>query len=129
MHAILHSICAIVVLPYVALALFFIFVAQMASSKGMMDILETAWNNFYVYFGWGIYVAPLLWVFLIAMGFVSALQRTGSLCLCLLAVCSLIVIVIFPKSRIELGHLLFFAPCVAVAVTSAWLIYRSGSVR
>lgn len=125
LHALLHTVCGIVVLPYIALALFFVFVGQVARSKGIFAVIETLWNNFYYFIGWGIYVAPVLWLCLIAMGFVPSLQRAGSLCLCLISTASLIVIVIFPSARIELGHLLFFAPCLAVTITCALLFFRS----
>jgi hypothetical protein len=41
MHAFLHFVGAIVIVPYVALALFFIFVGTAASSKGLMALFET----------------------------------------------------------------------------------------
>jgi hypothetical protein len=126
MHAILHTICAVVVVPYVALALLFVFVGQAASSKGMLALIETVWNNFYFYFTKGIFIAPVLWVCLVAIGFVPALQRIGSLCLSLLAVASLLVVVILSSTRIELGELIFLIPCIAVAATSAWLFFRAG---
>ena len=124
LHALLHSVCAIVVVPYIALALFFVVVGQVARSKGILEVIDTLWNNFYYFIGWGIYVVPVLWICLIAMGFVSSLQRAGSLCLFVLSTGSLIVIVIFPSTQIELGHLLFFAPCIAVIITCTLLFFR-----
>ncbi|MCA9158947.1 MAG: hypothetical protein KDA72_11500 [Planctomycetales bacterium] len=126
MHALLHTIGTIVVVPYVALAMFFIFIGQAATAKGMLALVETVWNNFYFYFTKGIFIAPVLWVCLVAMGFVPILQRTGSLCLSLLAVASFLVVVILSSTRIELGELIFLIPCIAVAATSAWLFFRGG---
>ena len=60
MHALLHTVGAVVVVPYVALALFFLFIGQAARAKGMIAIIETVWNNFYLYFTKGIFVAPVL---------------------------------------------------------------------
>jgi hypothetical protein len=126
MHALLHTICAIVVVPYVALALFFVFVSQAASSKGWLGLIETVWNNFFFYFTKGMFIAPVLWICLVVIGFVPILQRIGSLCICLLAVASLLVIIILPPTLIELGELIFLIPCIAVAATSAWLFFRAG---
>ncbi|MCC7336708.1 MAG: hypothetical protein IT422_16580 [Pirellulaceae bacterium] len=126
MHALLHTVGAIVVVPYVALALFFLFIGQAARAKGMIALIEILWNNFFFYFTKGMFVAPVLWVCLVAMGFVPILQRTGSLCLSLLAVASFLVVVNLSSTRIELGELIFLIPCIAVAATSAWLFFRGG---
>ena len=126
MHALLHTICAVVVAPYIALALFFIFVGQLTRAKGMLPLLEAVWNNFFFYFTKGMFIAPLLWVCLVAMGFVPALQRTGSICLGLLAVASLTLIFSLSSSRFELGELFFLAPCMIVVATSIWLVFRGG---
>ncbi len=93
----------------------------------MMALIEIVWNNFYFYFTKGIFIAPVLLVCLVAMGFFPILQRAGSLCLCLLAVASILVIVIWSSTRIELGELIFLIPCMAVAATSAWLFFRTGA--
>ena len=126
MHALLHTVGSILVVPYVALALFFVFIGQAARSKGMMALLETVWSNFYLYFTKGIFIAPVLLACLVAMGFIPILQRAGSACLCLLAVSSILVIVISSSTRIELGEVIFLIPCIAIAATSAWLLFRTG---
>lgn len=127
LHALLHTVGSVLVVPYVALALFFLFIGEAARAKGMMALIEIVWNNFYFYFTKGIFIAPVLLVCLVAMGFFPILQRAGSLCLCLLAVASILVIVIWSSTRIELGELIFLIPCMAVAATSAWLFFRTGA--
>lgn len=126
MHAVLHTIGAVLVVPYVALALLFLFIGQLAKAKGLMAVIEVLWNNIDWYIGWWIYVAPILWVCLIATGFVPQLQRAGSLCLGLLAVASVLVVVTLSSAPLGIGELLFLLPCVAVAATSAWLFFRGG---
>lgn len=122
-NALLHSFGSIVIVPYLALALFFIFIDQVASSKGLLGILETIFTNFVFYFGKAIYVAPVLWVCLVVMGFVPSLQRWGSICLILLAVFSLVVVGFRLPSEMERDHLVFLLPCLAVVVTNLFLLY------
>jgi hypothetical protein len=128
-HAFLHLLCAVVVLPYIALALFFIFVGQLAGSNGILSLVETVWNNFVFYFTRGMFLAPILWVCLVVMGFLPSLQRSGSLCLSVLAAVSLIVIVAMQSSRFELGQLLFLVPCAAIVATCAWLALRTNVIE
>ncbi len=129
MHAFLHFVGAIVIIPYVALALFFIFVGEAARSKGLMALLDTVLYHVNWFYGWGIYVIPSLWIFLIATGFVPSIQRASSLCLCLLAVSCFLVVVSLSSTRIGLGELIFLIPCVAVAATSAWLSFRTNATE
>lgn len=127
MHALFHTVGAVVVVPYVALALLFLFIGQVARSKGLLALIDVVWNNIDWYLGWGICAAPLLWVCLVATGFVPRLQRAGSLCLCLLAVTSFVVVVTLSSTPVGAGELIFLLPCVAVAATSAWLFFRRGA--
>ncbi|MCA9127114.1 MAG: hypothetical protein KDB22_08510 [Planctomycetales bacterium] len=125
MHAILHTIGSVVVVPYVALALFFLFVNRAAEVKGPKELIAFLWESTDRIFGWGIYLTPLLWLGLVATGFIPIFQKTGALSLCLLSILSALVIVTLSSNRIELGSILFLLPCVTVAAMSAWLFYRS----
>jgi hypothetical protein len=127
MHAFLHLVGAIVIVPYVALAMFFIFVGAAASSKGLMALFDTVLYHANWFYGWGIYIIPALWICLVATGFLPSLQRASSLCLCLLAVSCFLVVVSLHSTRIGLGELVFLIPCVAVAATSAWLFFHTGA--
>ena len=124
MHAFLHTVGAVVVVPYVALALFFLFIGQVARAKGLEALIDIVWNNVDWYVGWGIYAAPVLWVCLVATGFVPRFQRASSLCLCILAIASFFVVVTLSSTQVGVGELIFLLPCVAVAATSAWLFLR-----
>lgn len=128
MHALLHTLGAVVVLPYVALAMFFLFIGQAARAKGLWALIDVLWNHVDWYLGWVIYAAPVLWLGLVAAGFVPPLQRASSLCLCGLACASFLVIVALSSPRVGVGELLFLLPCLAVAATSAWLFWRAGGV-
>ena len=125
-HAILQTIGAVLVLPYVALAGFFLLVGEAARAKGLFALLDIVLHHASWIVRWGIYAFALLWLGLVVMGFLAQFQRISALCLCLLAIGSLLVIVVLPSSDMEFGQLLFLAPCVAVAATSGWLFMRAG---
>ncbi|MCT0210435.1 MULTISPECIES: hypothetical protein [Synechococcales] len=123
MNRLLHAVGAIVVVPYVALALFFLSIGEVARARGLGGLLEIAWNSL-DWFAWGIYLAPTFWVCLVATGFVPSLQRASSLCLCLLAGASFLVVVTLSSNQLGIGEFIFLLPCIGVAATSAWVFAR-----
>jgi hypothetical protein len=127
MHALLHTVGAVVVLPYVTLAMFFLFIGEAARARGLIALVDVTLYHADWLIRWGIFVMPLLWVCLVVMGFVPRLQRASSLCLCLPAVASFIVVVTLSSPRVGFGEIIFLLPCVAVAATSAWLFIRAGA--
>lgn len=124
MHAFLHIIGTVVVVPYVALALLFVFIGQLARSKGLWALVDAFWNNLDWYVSGGFHVAVAIWVCLVVTGCIPTLQRGSSLGLSILAAASFIVIVCLSSSRLGIGEIVFLFPCVAVAVTGAWLCFR-----
>ncbi len=125
MKALLHAVGAVVVLPYVALALFFLFIGEVAKAKGLLALLDIALFHANWFALWGLYAIAILWVCLVASGFVPSFQRTSSLCLCLIAAASLLVVVSLSAIH-SIGEVIFLLPCVAVAAISAWLFIRVG---
>ena len=126
MHAILQTIGAIVVLPYIALAAGFLLIGDVARAKGLAGIIDVVFHHFDWIVRWGICGFVLLWIVFVIMGFFDQFQRFTALCLFLVAAGSSIVIILLHSSRLEFGHYLFLAPCFAVAATSAWLFIRAG---
>ncbi|MCP9828969.1 hypothetical protein KBZ19_10770 [Synechococcus sp. L2F] len=120
MNRLLHAVGAIVVVPYVVLALFFLCIGEVARARGLGALIEIAWNSL-DWFAWGIYLAPALWVCLVATDFIPSLQRASSLCLCLLAAVSFLVVVTLSSNQVGIGEFIFLLPCIGVAATSAWL--------
>ncbi len=108
-----------------ALAAWFLFIGRVASTRDLGALLAVAWDALHGFLGWGLFALPVLWLVLVAMGFVPRLQRAGSLGLGLLAAASLLVVVTLSSSRIGIGEALFLLPCAAVAAGSAWLFARS----
>ncbi|MEI7665009.1 MAG: hypothetical protein WCI65_03045 [Synechococcaceae cyanobacterium ELA263] len=126
MKALFHTIGAVVVLPYVALALFFLFIGELARTKGLFALVDVALFHANWFALWGIYAGAILWICLVATGFVPRLQRASSLCLGLLAAASFIVVFLLSSTR-SAGEVIVLLPCVAVAATSAWLFLSAGS--
>ncbi|EDY37318.1 hypothetical protein CPCC7001_196 [Cyanobium sp. PCC 7001] len=127
MRVVLHVLGSILVLPYAALALWFLVIGDIARSKGLFAVLETALNHLNGVLLWGIYLLPLLWLGLVVMGCVPRLQQPGALCLALLALASCLVVVSLSSTPVGLDDLVLLFPCLAVAVSSAWSFWRAGS--
>ncbi|ROZ64123.1 hypothetical protein [Ramlibacter sp. WS9] len=104
----------------------FLLIGEAARSKGLFALADVVLHHATWILRWGIYGFALLWLCLVAMGFFAQFQRMSALCLCLLAIGSLVVIVVLQSSPFEAGQLFFLAPCIAVAVMSGWLFARAG---
>ncbi len=128
MHALLHIVAAVLVLPYVALACLFLLIGEAARTKGLLALLDVALHHASWFARWGMYVIPLLWLLLAAAGMIAPFKRPGALALGLLAAGSLVVIITLDSSRMDLGQVLFLAPCLAVVVMSVWLFVRAGNI-
>ena len=115
-------------LPYVALAGFFLLIGEAACARGLPALLDVVLHHASWLVRWGIYGIPVLWLLLLLAGFFTPFQRVGALALCLLATGSLLVLIFLPSSPMAAGQLLFLAPCLAVAATGAWLFVRAGTV-
>jgi len=128
MHALLQTIGAILVLPYLGLAGLFLLIGEAARTRSLLELIDVVIHHASWLVRWGIYGFPLLWLCLVLTGFFAGAQRFGALCLCLLALGSIVVIVALHTPRMGLGELTFLVPCVAVAAASAWLFVRDGGL-
>lgn len=117
------------VLPYAALAGFFLLIGGAARAKGLFALLEVVLHHANWLLLWGVYGFALLWLALVVMGLLAPFQRAAALLLCLLASGSLLIIIALPSTPLEPGQVLFLAPCVVLAVASAWLFVRAGASR
>ena len=130
MHALIHLLASILVVPYLALAGFFLLIGEVARTKGLVALvalLDVSLEHALWILGWGIYLLPLLWLILAASGAVPRFQRAAALVLGLLASGSLVTIVTLESSPIELGHVLFLGPCLGVVAVSIWLYVRASA--
>lgn len=125
MHAILHIIGTLVVLPYMLLAAAFLLIGDVARTRGLFEILNVVANHANWILRWGIYGLPLVTVALIVVGLLPSTQRGSAAVLFLVALGSLAVIGTLHSGRLEFGHIVFLLPCVAVVAVSAWLFSRA----
>lgn len=129
MHSILHVIGTLVVLPYLLLAVAFLLMGDVARTRGLFEILTVVANHANWILRWGIYGLPVLIVLLIVAGLIPSWQRGSAAVLFLVALGSLGVICRLHSGRMELGHIVFLLPCVAVIGASAWLFSRANAPR
>ena len=127
MHAFLHTLGALVVLPYLLLAAAFFLIGEVAKARGLLALIDVVVNHANWILLWGIYAAAAFWVLLIVAGFLPSFQRISAASLFLIALGSLSVICTLHSTRIGLGEVTFLLPCIAVLVMSAWLFVRAGT--
>ena len=127
MHALIHLLASILVVPYLALAGLFLLIGEVARTKNLFALLDVALEHALWILGWGIYLLPLLWLVLAASGAVPQFQKAAALVLGLLASSSFAAIVTLESSPIELGQVLFLAPCLGVVAGSIWLYVRASA--
>ena len=127
MNAFLHTLGALVVLPYMLLAAAFLLIGDVARTRGLFALIDVVLNHANGILCWGI---PSLLVFLpafVVAGLIPSLQRISAVALFLIALSSLGVICTLHSTRIGLGEVTFLLPCIAVLGISAWLFVREGT--
>ena len=127
MHAFLHTLGTLVVLPYLLLAAAFLLIGEVAKARGLIAVIDVVVNHANWILLWGIYAAAAFLVLLIVAGFLPSFQRISAAGLFLIALGSLSVICTLHSTRIGLGEITFLLPCIAVLVMSAWLFVRAGT--
>lgn len=125
MHALLHAIGAVLVLPYVGLASLFLLIGEAARSRGLFELIDALVFHADWFVRWGLYAFALLWVALLTLGCVPRLHRLGALCLALLAIGSLVVILALHSTPVGLGEVTFLVPCIVVAGASGGYLARA----
>lgn len=127
MHAFLHIIGTLVVLPYLLLAAVFLLIGDVARTRGLFEIMNVVANHANWILRWGIYGLPVVMVALLVAGLIPSWQRGSAAVLFLVALGSLGVIGLLHSGRLELGHIVFLLPCATVVAVSAWLFIRAGT--
>lgn len=127
MHALLHIIGTLVVLPYLLLAVAFLLIGDIARTRGLLAIIDTIANHANWILRWGLYGLPVIALAFMAFGLIPSLQRSCAAVLFLVALGSLGIICWLHSGRLELGQIVFLLPCVAVIAMSAWLFNRAAT--
>lgn len=126
-HAFVHILASVLVLPYVALAAMFLLIGEAARTKGPFELLDVAALHALWILQWGIFAVPAAWLVLASAGCFPPTRRPGAAVLALLALGSFATIVTLQQTPLDAGQWLFLAPCVVVAAASAWLFRRAGA--
>jgi hypothetical protein len=116
----LHLLGTVAVAPYALLAIAFLLIGQLASSKSLGALLWTLLTQFVWVIPWGALGFAAALLLIAGLGFSVHLRWVGYLALFLVSLASLLILVIVPGDAIDLGSLLFLAPCIAVLAASAW---------
>lgn len=120
MSVFLHVLGCLVLLPYLGLAMFFLFIRQAAHARGLAALFDLLLSAFVNLFGPSGLLSFALWLGLVALGFAASTRRLAALCLACVAGASLALILILQHGPFDAAQLLFLAPCALVAIASVW---------
>jgi hypothetical protein len=120
MPALLHVLATLVVAPYAALAVFFLEVGRVASTRGLWEILDTALLSFNAILSWGIYAFAAIVVAVAAMGCFDRTRTAASAALAALAGVSLLILLFHRTTPVAAGELVFMLPCLAALAFGIW---------
>lgn len=124
MRAVLHVAGCLAVLPYLALAGFFLFVDRAAATKGLPELFEFVLAVALAVLDGEGFLAVALWGLVVALGVLPATQRYASGALGFAAIATLLIILTIHAGPLEPGQILFLAPCGMIALLAAWLMSR-----
>ncbi|MFO1200608.1 MAG: hypothetical protein U1E86_26945 [Burkholderiaceae bacterium] len=120
MRALLHVAGCLAVLPYAALAGFFLFVDRAAAARSLPSLLELALAVGLAVLEGGGLLAAAIWLLVAALGVVPVTRRLGSAALGLVAAANLVTIVTIHAGPLDSGQVAFLAPCASIVVLAAW---------
>lgn len=120
----LHVLFTAVVMPYAALAVGFLIIGQVASTRGLWEILDTFLVSVNRVLSWGGFVFILAFLAIAALGVFERHFRMASLVLAMAAGASLAILVLLGSGPMEIGHWLFLAPCLVALVVSIGQVVR-----
>jgi hypothetical protein len=106
-------------LPYLALAGFFLLVRRVAAAESLPSLIERVLAfALAVLDGEGLF-AVALWGLLIVLGFVPSAHRLACAVLGVVSLASLAVVVTLHSGPLEAGQIVFLAPCLVIAAGAA----------
>lgn len=120
MLALLHVLATLVAAPYAALAVFFVAIGRVASTKGLWEILDTALLSLNAILSWGIYALAAIIAAVAAMGCFDRTRTAASAALAALAGVSLLILLFHRTTPVQAGELVFMLPCLAALAFGIW---------
>ena len=121
MRGALHLLCTIMLLPYLALAAWFLIVGDVIAAGSLASVLTTLLSHALWLFPWGLLGIAAGIVGLAALGVIESARWFGGLCLFALAGGCLFIVIAGNPSAIGPGELLFLLPCFAILIFGGWL--------
>ena len=128
MHAVLHVLATLLLLPYVLLAIAFLLLEQAIGDGTLSTLLATLLSQALWLIPWGVLGFLIFAIALAALGMHPASRRLGGFLLCLVAVVCIVLIIVKPAEPVGLDALLFLSPCILVAAYGAWMAFAEGPV-
>ena len=121
MRGVLHLLCTLVLLPYLALAAWFLILGDAIAGGSLASIFTTLLSHALWLIPWGLLGFAAGIVGVAALGMIEGVRWLGGLCLFLLAGSCLFIVIAGNPSAVGPGELLFLLPCFAVLIFGGWL--------
>lgn len=126
MRHVLHILATLVVFPYAVLAVGFLFVGKVASSRGPLSLLQSLFDIFVLIVPWGAIGFLLAFLCVACLTFFQVKGQVPASALAGISGLSLVIVMFYRPSLPSIGEVLFMLPCFVVLVGSGWQLL-SGS--
>lgn len=120
MRGAMHLLCTLVLLPYLALAAWFLILGDAIAGGTLASFLGTLLSHALWLFPWGLLGIAAGIVTVAALGMIEGVRWLGGLCLFVLAGGCLVIVIAGNPSAIGAGELLFLLPCFAILAFGGW---------
>ena len=121
MRGALHLLCTLVLLPYLALAAWFLILGDAIAGGSLASFFTALLGHALWLFPWGLLGIAAGIVGIVALGMIDGLRWLGGLCLFVLAGGCLLVVISGSSTALGTGELLFLLPCFAILIFGGWL--------
>lgn len=122
MTSLLHVLATLTVIPYGALAVLFVLIGRVASTKGLWAVLDAVVQSFNWVMSVGLVAFAVIIATVSVLGCFTQTRLAASIALLALAGISLLVLLFHRDSTVAFGELLFMLPCMIVVLYEAWRI-------
>jgi hypothetical protein len=124
-----YLLCTLALLPYLALAAWFLLIGDVIASGSLASVLTTLLSHALWLFPWGLLGVAAGIIAVATLGVIESMRWLGGLCLFVLAGACLFIVIAGNPSAIGPGELLFLLPCFAVLVFGGCLALAELRVR
>jgi len=129
MRGAIYLLCTLVLLPYLALAAWFLIIGDVIAAGSLASALTTLLSHALWLFPWGLLGIAAGIIAIAALGVTESARWLGGLCLFALAGACLFIVIAGNPSAIGPGELLFLLPCLAILIFGGWLAVAELSAR